>query len=42
MPNDAAEIIATARMCGARYGDIITLDDGTRWRLTRGGLVAVS
>lgn len=41
MPKDAAEIIIAARMCGAHYGDILTLNDGTRWRYTRGGLVPV-
>lgn len=41
MPNDAAEIVTAARISGARTGDIITLDDGTRWRLVRRGLVPV-
>ena len=41
-PKDHDEIVASARMCGARSGDIITLDDGSRWKLVGRNLVAVS
>ena len=31
---EKTEIMAAARMSGARRGDVIVLDDGTRWKLS--------
>lgn len=33
------DIVIHARLCGARNGDIITLDDGSRWKLVRQTIV---
>ena len=41
IPNDAKEIVAAARISGAKTGDIITLDDGSRWRLLRRTLIPI-